>query len=351
MAALRSPRVSASPCVDQFKSNVRVREARLEDLECPSFLDHYFSSAASGVGRDLEITATRTLLARAGRTSGWFRLFAQTQEGASGCLLVEDKPWDTDILSVPTKSVTLLVGRATTKLRSEIASHLIEKWFREQATAEREYLVTRIPADDIALLHAFEGSGFRVLVPMVTLGKINKRRANVTLPPGIEVSKVEEHEAGQVEEISASAFQWGRFVADPNVPPEAAQKIHGTWARNCCRGSQAEQVFVARREREVLGFIALKSLMAGDTRVGSIELIAASETARGIGVGRALLQVACNWFAECNQQVIVRTELPNTAALRLYESEDFRILNGSLYLSLLRAAARCSYKMTPTDEG
>ncbi len=320
----------------KLEPQVLVRGAQKEDLACSHLLDYYFVSAASGIGRDLETTAIRTLLGVPHEATGC-RFFAQAKD-AVACLLVEDKPWDTGMVSIQTKTLTVLASAPTPHSRREIASHLIRHWLWDNPTPEPEYIVTRVPADDVSLLRALEDHGFRVLVPMVTLGKTFGDSAKVVSPEGVEVSEVEPQEVSHVEKISAKAFLWGRFAADPGVPPEVARKIHGTWARNCCLGSQAERVLVARRRGEVLGFIALKFLMADNTRVGSIELIATSETSRGMGVGRALVQVGSNWIARLSQYVVVRTELPNTIALRLYEGEGFRVLNSFLYLSLWREA-------------
>ncbi len=153
------------------------------------------------------------------------------------------------------------------------------------------------------------------------------------LPSGTSISALRPKDIERIERIAATAFQWGRFSADPLVPVGAAEKIHRTWARNCCLGTHAKHVLVARKGSEVLGFIAMKFLQAGAIEVGSIELIATSEASRGMGIGRALVQAGCNWLSSSVDHVVVRTELPNVAALRMYEALGFRVLNGSLYLS------------------
>jgi ribosomal protein S18 acetylase RimI-like enzyme len=167
---------------------------------------------------------------------------------------------------------------------------------------------------------------------MVTLGR-TLEKIEFVLPDGIRISAVEPGDIDQAENIAATAFLWGRFIADPMIPAGAAERVHRTWARNCCLGTHAKHVLVARKHNEVLGFIALKFQMAGDVEVGSIELIAISETSRGIGIGRALVQAGCNWLSGTVKYIVVRTELPNIPALRLYEALGFRVLNGSLYLS------------------
>ncbi len=191
----------------------------------------------------------------------------------------------------------------------------------------------RIPSDDPALLRALAESGFDVLVPAVTLGKNPSGYSKVVLPAGVELGEVTRCEIDQVQRVSAVAFRWGRFTADMRLPREGVERLHGIWARNCCLGVQADHVLVARDNRQVLGFIALKFLMAHEVRVGSIELIAIAESLRGKGVGSALVAEGCKWLSRFSNYVVVRTELPNTPALRMYETQGFRVLNGSLYLS------------------
>jgi len=307
-----------------------IREAGREDLENPGLLFQYFLSAAPGIGRELETTAMRSLL-EAGRAPGRTGLFAEAVDGAVGCLIAEEKPWDSAMLSVATSNLTVLASLPKGRGRYQIASRMLEDWLSSCPNVP-ELASTRIPADDTSLLHALEDHGFHVQVPMVTLGRTLEKVESV-LPDGIRISVVEPGDIDPAENIAATAFRWGRFIADPIIPAGAAEKVHRAWARNCCLGTHAKHVLVARKRNEVLGFIALKFQMAGAVEVGSIELIAISETSRGTGIGRALVQAGCNWLYGTVKYVVVRTELPNIPALRLYEAQGFRILNGSLYLS------------------
>ena len=243
------------------------------------------------------------------------------------------------MLSVATRSLVVLAGPSRGRARSQIASRLLEHSFDAYPATSSGLVTSRIAADDAALpFHALEDHGFRVVVPMkVTLGR-SLEKAKLALPAGTKISALHPEDIDQIERIAATAFLWGRFSADPLVPAGAAEKIHRTWARNCCLGTHAKHVLVARKGREVLGFIAMKYLAAGAVEVGSIELIATSETSRGMGIGRALVQAGCNWLSSSVHDVVVRTELPNVAALRMYEAQGFRVLNGSLYLSRWQGA-------------
>src|SRR5579862_4667881 len=299
-----------------------LREATPKDLQSRALLSDYFASAAPGIGRDLETTAMRSLLA-AGRNPGRTELFAAHTDGGAGCLILEEKPWDSIMLSVATRNLVLLVSHSTRRARSEIASRLLERSFDADSGNPAGLVTARIPADDTALLHALEDQGFRVVVPMVTLGR-TLENAKLVLPAGNGISALQPEDIEQIEKIGATAFLWGRFSADPLVPAGAAEKVHRTWARNCCLGTHAKHALVARNGAEVLGFIALKFLQAGEIEVGSIELIAISEASRGKGIGRALVEAGCNWLSASRDYVVVRTELPNVSALRMYEALGFR---------------------------
>jgi len=279
----------------------------------------------------LETTTVQTVL-RANCAPGRMQIFANGDGGDVACLLVEDKPWDSAMTSLTIRSLVVLASEPRADSRYEIISRLLEHWLDAYRKTSAGLVVTRIPADDTALLHALEDQDFHVLVPMVTLGLAVARKVGVALPSGIILSPIEAAQIHQAENISAKAFLWGRFTVDPRVPGEGAEKIHRAWTRNCCLGMHAKHVLVARHKDEILGFIALKFQLAGTVQVGSIELMATAETSRGMGIGRALVQAGCNWLSDTVGYVVVRTELSNIPALRLYESQGFRVLNSSLYL-------------------
>jgi dTDP-4-amino-4,6-dideoxy-D-galactose acyltransferase len=329
--------MSASTYAVASDAQFLLREAKREDLGNPGLLSQYFVSANPGIGRDLETTPLRSLL-EARYAPGRTGLYAEGIDGSVGCLIVELKPWDSAMISMAARNLVVLASPPKGRSRHQIASRLLEHWLHAYPKTSEGLVAARIPANDTILLHALENHGFHVLVPMVTLGKALEK-VEVEFSPGGGISVLEPKDIDQIERIAATAFLWGRFTADPAVPGEAAEKIHRAWARNCCLGLRARHVLVARKKSEVLGFIALNFQMAGAVEVGSIELLATSETSRGAGIGRALVRAGCNWLSAAARYVVVRTELSNIPALRLYEAQGFRVLNGSLYLSRWQRSA------------
>ena len=331
--------MSTNPLQTQSCTKCLVRPATQADWEDPRLLRNYFDSAAPGIGRDLEVSSLQSLLNRDLQPPVLVGLFAEAADDAIAGLRLEDKPWDTAMLSARVRNLTLLASANSQESRYQIASRLAAHCLENYPDHLGDCVFTRIPSDDAALLSALEEIGFHVLVPMVTLGKDGGGYGKQHILAGIELGDVRPEDIDQVGKIAATAFHWGRFTADFRVPRDAAERLHSAWARNCCLGSHANRVLVARDNHEVLGFIALKFQRAHEVQLGSIELVAVSETSRGRGLGAILVRQGCEWLSRFTKHVIVRTELPNTAALRMYEAQGFRILNGSLYLSRWRPAA------------
>ncbi len=325
--------MSANPRRVQGTSPCLIRQATQADWSDPSLLQNYFNSAGSGIGRELEVSSLQSLLNRALQPPVLVGLFAEADEGTKAGLLLEEKTWDSEMLSVSVRNLTLLASGHDTDSRKAIASRLAAHFLKHYADHLGDCVFARIPSDDAPWLTALEDIGFHVLVPMVTLGKDESVDSVPGLPVGIDLGDVRREEIDQVARISARAFRYGRFTIDSRIPSEASERLHGAWARNCCSGSHAKRVLVARNNHEVLGFIALKFQKVRGVQVGSIELIAVSEASRGLGLGGILVRAGCEWLSRFTKHIIVRTELPNTSALRMYEAQGFRVLSGSIYLS------------------
>ncbi len=330
-----------SACQPSFTLPARIRPAERGDWGNRALLGDYFSSSTP-IGRGLECSAIQSLFARALEPPIALGLFAEASAGSIAGLIVENKDWDTEQLSVRIQNLTMVSAAANQASRYEIASRLFVHLLQNHREVLGDCIFARIPSDDASLLRVLEESGFHVLVPMVTLGmKLSGDRAHdpgingsPALGDGMDFDEVHpETDVDQIERIAATAFRYGRFTADLRIPRDRVEKLHGTWARNCCLGKQADHMIVCRCRGKVLGFIALKFQMAHHVRVGAIELIAISENSRGKGIGRALVQQGCAWLSRFTNYAVVRTELPNTTAVDLYEGQGFHIVNGSLYLS------------------
>ena len=85
-----------------------------------------------------------------------------------------------------------------------------------------------------------------------------------------------------------------------------------------------------------MGFIAVRCRLYGNLQVAEINLIAVALTARQLGIGRALVEAGRRWAQARAESIIVRTELSNAGAIRMYEKCGFQAGGGSLYYRLWR---------------
>ena len=127
-----------------------------------------------------------------------------------------------------------------------------------------------------------------------------------------------------MRELARISHRDTRFYFDPHFPAGCCDVLYATWIGSSCRG-WADSVLVAEsagdRRRRPAGYITCHLEGAGGGRIG---LLAVAPEYRGRGVGRGLVEAACQWFgAEGRRRVTVATQARNVQALKLYVSSGF----------------------------
>ena len=132
------------------------------------------------------------------------------------------------------------------------------------------------------------------------------------------------------------AFSVSRFYRDDRFPREKATEMFVIWTR---RGVHDERWFtvVERRESAIDGFVTARLT----DHVGSIDLAAVAERARGRGVGRRIIAGAIAEFSSRGAtRINVVTQGSNLAAQNLYLDAGFRPSSCSLWFHWWDTAAR-----------
>jgi ribosomal protein S18 acetylase RimI-like enzyme len=111
-----------------------------------------------------------------------------------------------------------------------------------------------------------------------------------------------------------------RFFHDRHFPRERSRELYARWIEKSCHGAAAA-VLVAERQGQLLGYLTMLQPAPG---CGQIGLCGVAPTARGMGLGRALVAEAQRWFhGQGLMQATVVTQGRNLNATRLYERSGF----------------------------
>jgi ribosomal protein S18 acetylase RimI-like enzyme len=119
----------------------------------------------------------------------------------------------------------------------------------------------------------------------------------------------------------ALAAGWSsRFALDPRFPRAKREKLYRAWLDNSLNRTIADAVIVDGEGEAIDAMVTVAA--RGET--GQIGLFSVAETARGRGLGKALLRDALNWFAQqgCARARVV-TQGENAGAVALYRSCGF----------------------------
>jgi ribosomal protein S18 acetylase RimI-like enzyme len=144
-------------------------------------------------------------------------------------------------------------------------------------------------------------------------------------PPAVQA--VREDADGALDALARTAFSGTRFAVDPGFPPERCAELYAAFLRRGLDGGRARTT-LAPADRSGLIVCHLDRARG----VGTIELVAVADGARGHGVGRALVGAAIATFARAGlARAEVVTQAANVAAQRLYQRAGFRTARTGLW--------------------
>lgn len=122
-------------------------------------------------------------------------------------------------------------------------------------------------------------------------------------------------------DLSYLSGQYSRFLTDNKMPTNAFQKMYKEWIDKSLSGILADKVFIARENKEIIGFSTLK--INTDLK-GEIGLISVAEKAQGKRYGTKLIN-QCVAYLKTNSidNLAVPTQINNAAACKFYEHYGF----------------------------
>lgn len=220
-------------------------------------------------------------------------------------------PWDSEFFGFPVASL----GEAPLD-HAELRAALDE--MREHAV---RLVYWAPPAADVAAERAGRAERGR-LVDRRTTYAIDLAGRDPDGPAKADIATFEGRESSpELERLAIQSGRLSRFAVDPEIPRHRFEALYRLWMRNSLSGDLASAVLVARQADAIVGMVTLAE---ADDR-GSIGLIAVDESARGRGLGSALVRASFTWCRERGLgELTVVTQGSNLPACRLYEKHGFQ---------------------------
>ena len=202
------------------------------------------------------------------------------------------------------------------------------------------FYFAKLPVTAVGTVKNYTSGGLFVVDTGVTL----EMAAESTPEPGnadvtVRPATVADHDAAQM--VAGSAFTLSRFHLDPLFPLALANRIKREWIRSYCEGRRGDVLFVAFLGEKVVGFLAALKADAGANSAAVIDLVAVDASARGRGVGRALVAAFKNHYSGRVALLRVGTQIANSASLKLYRRCGFGFAEAAYVLHAHRKNGAC----------
>jgi len=228
---------------------------------------------------------------------------------------LDHRAWDTQHFGYPVASISNSVLEPEAVERALRAAHK-QGYQLVYWASSREY------DDNTAWLQEYQG----ILVDRKTTYVKKLLAANSNIESGnfrcVEWNPDEY--SPELIELGVAAGLWSRFGVDTRIERDKFRSLYEIWIRRSLARELSDMVLVVQEQglSVPLGMVTI-SIKAG---IGQIGLIAVSESQRGRGLGKLLVDAADRWMLEHGAhgaQVI--TQLQNVAACRLYEQAGYKV--------------------------
>jgi len=177
-----------------------------------------------------------------------------------GFIVYNDSPWDTEITGRRIGAIEHIAVAAGDDSGTEILQELIDELTRSLADRETQCVVCKVHSNELPVVHALEQRGFLLMDSLLDfvfdfsgtpLQQINPPKRDKQL----RIRRAELADLSALMAINEKAFTgyFGRYHADPQMPPDTATKIYAEWVRSAFQG-WADWILVAEVDGRIAGY-------------------------------------------------------------------------------------------------
>jgi ribosomal protein S18 acetylase RimI-like enzyme len=216
----------------------------------------------------------------------------------NGFIVYNDSPWDSQITGRHIGTVKHLAVSPGDRVGTEILHELIDALIRHLAKRGTQCVVCKVQSNELTVVHSLEQRGFLLMDTLqdfvfdfsrAPIEQINPPQRDKQLT----IRRANPADLAALMAISEKAFAnyFGRYHADPQMPPGTPKKIYVEWVRAAFRG-WADWILVAEVCGKVAGYGLWRKPLEieekNSLRVAHYDLAAVDPEFRGRGLYTAL---------------------------------------------------------------
>ncbi|SRR6266480_951579 len=260
--------------------------------------------------------------------------FASIVSGSiNGFVVYNDSPWDSEITGRRIGTVKHLAVSTDDHAGTEILHQLIDELTRTLGKRETQCVAFRVQSSELAAIHALEQSGFLLMDTLLDFvfdfSHVTTEQTN--LPRRDERLKIRRAKPADMPALMAInersfANYFGRYHADPQMPPGTATKIYAEWMRSAFAG-WADWIVVAEFDGKIAGHgVWRKTSQEESSRgVAYCDLVVVDPEFQGRRLGAALMLEGMHMAREFAQYLIGPVHVCNYPVQRTLQNLGWRI--------------------------
>jgi GNAT superfamily N-acetyltransferase len=177
-----------------------------------------------------------------------------------GFIVYNDSPWDSEITGRRIGTVEHIAVATSDDSGTEILQELLDELTRSLADRATQCVVCKVHSNELPAIHALEQRGFLLMDTLLdfvfdfsrtTIEEIHPPRRDEEL----KIRRAKPADLSALMAINEKAFTgyFGRYHADPQMPPGTATKIYAQWVRSAFQG-WADWILVAEVDGRIVGY-------------------------------------------------------------------------------------------------
>lgn len=177
-----------------------------------------------------------------------------------GFIVYNDSPWDSEITGRRIGTVEHIAVAAGDDSGTEILQELLDELTRSLVDRGTQCVVCKVHSNELPAIHALEQRGFLLMDTLLDfVFDFSRTPIEEINPPTrdkqLTIRRAKPADLSALMAINEKAFTsyFGRYHADPQMPPGTATKIYAEWVRSAFQG-WADWILVAEVDGRIVGY-------------------------------------------------------------------------------------------------